>query len=110
MGEGCLNLGMIGTHGKKCANFALSECDTLFVAGARIGDRSLGNAKNLDRDALCVIHVDIDPAEIGKNIKADIPVVGDIYNVMSAINEKNITLNPEKGWISSLEKMLSEEK
>ena len=110
VGEGCLNLGMIGTHGKKCANFALSECDTLFVAGARIGDRSLGNAKNLDRDALCVIHVDIDPAEIGKNIKADIPVVGDIYNVMSAINEKNITLNPEKGWISSLEKMLSEEK
>ncbi|UKI38665.1 MAG: hypothetical protein L6V93_19005 [Clostridiales bacterium] len=65
---GALNLGMIGTHGRKCANFALSACDTLFIAGARIGDRSVGRVKNLNEEDITVIHVDIDPAEIGKKI------------------------------------------
>ena len=104
-----LNLGMIGTHGKKCANFALSSCDTLFIAGARIGDRSVGRAKNLGEENIKVIHVDIDPAEIGKNLHADIPVVGDITNVLSAINDKKIVLSPEKSWILRLEDEIKKE-
>ena len=105
-----LNLGMIGTHGKKCANFALSTCDTLFIVGARIGDRSIGRVKNLNEEKITVIHVDIDPAEIGKNMHANIPVVGDVFNVISALNEKNITLNPDKNWILRLEDEIEKEK
>lgn len=107
---GALNLGMIGTHGRKCANFALSACDTLFIAGARIGDRSVGRVKNLNEEDITVIHVDIDPAEIGKNLHANIPVVGDITNVMSAVNDKNITLSPEKDWLLRLEDEAEREK
>lgn len=110
VGDDALNLGMIGTHGKKCANFALSACDTLFIAGARIGDRSVGRVKNLNEENITVIHVDIDPAEIGKNLHANIPVVGDIANVMAAINDKNVTLSPEKDWILRLEDKLEKEK
>lgn len=97
-----LNLGMIGTHGKKCANYALSTCDTLIILGARIGDRSLGKANLIDEDNINVIHIDIDPAEIGKNMHTNIPVVGSVQNVLSVLNERDFKVSCDKEWIEAL--------
>ncbi|MBE7037579.1 MAG: biosynthetic-type acetolactate synthase large subunit [Ruminococcaceae bacterium] len=97
-----LNFGMIGTHGKKVANYALSTCDTLMILGARIGDRSLGKADLIDEENIKVIHIDIDPAEIGKNMHTNIPVVGLVKNVLSALNEKDFSVSCDKEWIEAL--------
>jgi len=76
-----LYVGMPGMHGTKCANYALTECDLLLAVGMRFDDRVTGKLSTFAPDAL-VIHVDIDPAEIGKNIKARIPIVGDAKTVL----------------------------
>ncbi|MGI5894513.1 MAG: biosynthetic-type acetolactate synthase large subunit [Candidatus Merdivicinus sp.] len=81
-----LQLGMIGVHGEKSANLAIERADLLLLAGTRIGDRSVPNPELLSRHKK-VIHIDIDPAEIGKNIPADIPVVGDLKLVLSQLLE-----------------------
>ncbi|MCL2071862.1 MAG: biosynthetic-type acetolactate synthase large subunit [Oscillospiraceae bacterium] len=88
-GEHPLSYGMIGMHGKPIANRAINECDLLILLGARVNDRAV---LALNQRELKVIHVDIDPAEIGKNLPATIPVVGDIYTVLEQITE----LLPEK--------------
>ena len=67
--------GMIGTHGVKMANAAVNECDVLFLVGARVGDRAVKTPLALEKTTK-IIHIDIDPAEIGKNIGADLPLVG----------------------------------
>ena len=87
MGLGCipgdhpLNLGMIGMHGTRQANHAVMECDLLIALGARFDDRVTGRLEAFAPRAE-VIHVDIDPAEIGKNRHADLPVVGDVRKVL----------------------------
>ncbi|MCL1789491.1 MAG: biosynthetic-type acetolactate synthase large subunit [Oscillospiraceae bacterium] len=80
-----LYYGMIGMHGKQNANRAMNECDLLILLGARVNDRAV---LALKERALNVIHVDIDPAEIGKNLPATIPVVGDIHKVLKQILEQ----------------------
>lgn len=75
--------GMVGMHGSKAANYAVNHCDTLIVLGARLGDRAISAMKK--RTDMTVIHIDIDPAEIGKNIDAHIPIVGDITLVLGQI-------------------------
>ena len=81
-----LYLGMLGTHGKKVANRALHEADLVIVCGARLGDRAVA-APNQMSEKNTVIHIDIDPAEIGKNVKTEIPIVGDIRNVINILSE-----------------------
>lgn len=77
--------GMLGMHGCKAANTAVNSCDTLVLLGARVGDRAIAAMEQ--RDDLTVIHVDIDPAEIGKNLDVDIPIVGDLTLVLGQLLE-----------------------
>jgi acetolactate synthase-1/2/3 large subunit len=87
MGIGCipcdhpLNLGMLGMHGTEYANFAITECDCLFSVGVRFDDRVTGKTDTFAPHAK-IIHIDIDPAEIGKNKRVDVPIVGDVKAVL----------------------------
>ena len=80
-------LGMLGMHGTKYANCAVCECDVLIAVGARFDDRVTGKLDEFAPQAK-IIHIDIDPAEIGKNIQIDIPIVGDVKQVLHEINRK----------------------
>nr|YP_010619933.1 Acetohydroxyacid synthetase large subunit [Symphyocladia marchantioides]WAX03946.1 Acetohydroxyacid synthetase large subunit [Symphyocladia marchantioides] len=77
-----LSLGMLGMHGTACANFAVSECDLLIALGARFDDRVTGKLDEFACNAQ-VIHVDVDPAEVGKNRIPQVAIVGDINDVMT---------------------------
>ncbi|NLW46017.1 MAG: biosynthetic-type acetolactate synthase large subunit [Firmicutes bacterium] len=82
-----LNLGMLGMHGTATANFAVTECDLLIAVGARFDDRVTGKLAAFAPKAK-VVHIDIDPAEIGKNVAVDIPIVGDVRMVLENILDK----------------------
>ncbi|MDE4907143.1 biosynthetic-type acetolactate synthase large subunit [Methanogenium marinum] len=82
-----LNLGMLGMHGTQSANYAITECDLLIAIGARFDDRVTGKLESFAPNAQ-VIHIDIDPAEIGKNKAVDLPIVGDVGHVLKEINKK----------------------
>lgn len=82
-----LSLGMLGMHGTVYANYATVDADLIIAAGIRFDDRITGNPDKFCKNAK-IIHIDIDPAEIGKNKKADIPIVGDLKNILVEINEK----------------------
>ncbi len=77
--------GMLGMHGTKASNFGVSECDTLIAIGVRFSDRVFGNASKFAENAK-IIHIDIDPAEINKNIKVDASVIGDVKDVLARLN------------------------
>lgn len=79
--------GMIGMHGTKTSNLGVSECDLLIALGARFSDRVVSNAKKFAAKAK-VLHIDIDAAEINKNIRTDASVVGDLKDVLTALNER----------------------
>ncbi len=79
-----LNMGMPGMHGMYWNNMALSECDLLIGIGARFDDRVTGRLKDFAPKAK-IIHIDIDPAEIGKNVKTAVPIVGDVKRVLQAL-------------------------
>ncbi len=81
-----LSLGMLGMHGTKYANFAVCECDLLIAVGARFDDRVTGKLETFAPGAK-IVHIDIDPAEIGKNIQVDIPIVGDVKRVIKQLTE-----------------------
>lgn len=93
MGKGAMDgrsdryTGMIGMHGTKTSNFGVSECDLLIALGARFSDRVIGNPKTFAKSAK-ILHIDIDAAEIGKNIKADVSVVGDLKDILLQLNSK----------------------
>jgi len=101
-----LNLGMVGTHGSYIANYAVNHADLLVILGARVGDRAMGAAHNIAKRAK-IIHIDVDPAEIGKNIGTSIPIVGDAKNILSAMVE---TVEPKsnKEWRDKLEQLKAE--
>ncbi len=82
--DNSLFLGMLGTHGKAVANRALHEADLVIVCGARLGDRAVAAPDQMSENTK-VIHIDIDPAEIGKNVKTEIPIVGDMKNVINML-------------------------
>ena len=82
-----LNLGPVGMHGSKYANMAVTECDLLIAVGARFSDRVTGKVDEFAPHAK-VIHIDIDPAEIGKIIDPAVPIVGDAKVVLGAINDR----------------------
>nr|YP_010337256.1 acetohydroxyacid synthase large subunit [Pseudoerythrocladia kornmannii]QUE28336.1 IlvB [Pseudoerythrocladia kornmannii]UNJ16841.1 acetohydroxyacid synthase large subunit [Pseudoerythrocladia kornmannii] len=100
-----LSLGMLGMHGTAYANFAVSECDLLIALGARFDDRVTGKLDEFACNAQ-VIHVDIDPAEIGKNRIPQVAIVGDITEVCSEILKelKEVFFkNERKSWLQRLE-------
>lgn len=83
-GDHPLYVGMLGLHGNKAANLAVTECDLLVTLGARFDDRVTGRISGFAPQAR-VIHVDIDPAEISKNVLSHLPIVGDTKNVLQAL-------------------------
>lgn len=81
-----LHFGMVGTHGSPTANYVLHHADLVMILGARVGDRAMGAASSLAKKAK-IIHIDVDPAEIGKNIDVAVPVVGDLKHVLRDLLE-----------------------
>lgn len=77
--------GMLGMHGTKASNLGVSKCDLLITIGARFSDRVTGNTKEFAKDAK-IIHIDVDEAEINKNIVVDLGIVGDAKSVLNALN------------------------
>ena len=99
-----LNLGPVGMHGSKYANMAVTECDLLIAVGARFSDRVTGKVSEFAPHAK-VIHIDIDPAEIGKIINPVVPIVGDAKGVLAAINERlaKVDAQPiDRAWVDDV--------
>ena len=97
--------GMIGMHGTKTSNLGVSQCDLLIALGARFSDRVTGNPKKFAEEAK-IIHIDIDAAEINKNIRVDASLIGDLKDVLAAINEK---LEPQNhsDWMKRIQDLKS---
>lgn len=93
--------GMLGMHGCKSANYAVNHCDVLVLLGARVGDRAISAMQQ--RGGLTVIHIDIDPAEIGKNLAVNIPIVGDITLVLGQLIEAVKRQMSHSQWIAELD-------
>ena len=88
--------GMLGMHGTKASNLGVSECDLLIAIGTRFSDRVLGNPKKFAKQAK-ILHIDIDPAEINKNIQVTASVIGDVKEVLSRLNDK-LEAQDHKAW------------
>lgn len=93
-------LGMLGSNGKIYANKAVHESDLLILVGARVADRAVVNPVDIEKSKN-VIHIDIDPAEIGKNVDTTIPLVGDVSNILEQIIKQNPKGDREE-WIKSI--------
>lgn len=111
MGKGCipenhpLSLGMLGMHGTITANKIVPEADVLLAVGMRFTDRSTGKAETFCRDAK-IIHIDIDPAEIGKNIRPHVPIVADAKIALKAIQDrlvKSFRKKERSTWMSRIQ-------
>ncbi len=100
-GKHPLYTGMIGMHGTKTSNFGVSQCDLLIALGARFSDRVIGNASKFASGAK-ILHIDIDPAEINKNIKTTASVVGDLKEILTKIN-KRIEQKDNKEWTDTIQ-------
>lgn len=112
MGLGCfpgtdpLSLGMLGMHGTYRANMAVSHCDLLLAIGARFDDRVTGDLNSFAAGAK-IIHVDIDPTSISKNIKVDIPIVGDAREILkemiTALGSRKVKKTDRTEWLAEIE-------
>ena len=96
-GDHPLNLGMLGMHGTEYANYAVTECDLLIAVGVRFDDRVTGKIDTFAPHAK-IIHIDIDPAEIGKNKKVDVPIVGDVRNILGELVQKLQKMGHYQTW------------
>nr|WP_296437592.1 biosynthetic-type acetolactate synthase large subunit [uncultured Acetatifactor sp.] len=92
--------GMIGMHGTKTSNLGVSQCDVLIALGARFSDRVIGNPKKFAENAK-IVHIDIDAAEINKNIRADASLVGDLRLVLQELN-KRLTKQEHGEWMKTI--------
>ncbi len=95
--------GMVGMHGTKTSNFGVTASDLLIVVGARFSDRVIGNAKKFANDAK-IIHIDVDAAEINKNIVVDASIVGDAKIVLAQLNAM-IEQKDNKEWLEEIEEL-----
>ncbi len=96
-----LSLGMMGMHGMTYANMAVQNADLIIAIGMRFDDRATANTSGFAPHAH-IVHIDIDPAEIGKNVRVDVPIVGDVKNVLKAMN-KEIDFSDHLDWLSQLD-------
>jgi len=94
------SLDMLGMHGTAYANYAVQECDLLIAVGARFEDRVTGKIKTFASNAK-IIHVDIDPASIAKNVRVDIPVVGDAKDILTAL-VKEVSHRERDEWFAKI--------
>ena len=101
------SLGMMGMHGNYCANLTVANADVIFAIGTRFSDRITGCLKKFARDAQ-VIHVDIDPCSISKNVKATVPIVGDVKNVLETMlsllekSKHQVNIDLKEKWFSDI--------
>lgn len=100
-GDHELFIGMAGMHGTVTANMSLYECDVLLNIGARFDDRLTGNLEQFAPNAK-VIHIDIDPAEIGKNVPTEIPIVADAKEALQALLKQDIAVTEAAEWLAHL--------
>lgn len=100
-----LYFGMLGMHGVKPANYAVASCDLFILLGARVGDRAVTAIQQLKGRE--IIHIDIDPAEIGKNLTATTPVVGDLKVILNQIIETAAKQN-HSAWVDELTRVKTE--
>jgi acetolactate synthase-1/2/3 large subunit len=102
-------LGMLGMHGTIEANNAMQHCDVLLAVGARFDDRVIGNPKHFAQNERKIIHIDIDPSSISKRVKVDVPIVGDVKDVLVELIDmiKESGMKPDtaalKGWWETIE-------
>ncbi|MBH0228860.1 biosynthetic-type acetolactate synthase large subunit [Halobacillus yeomjeoni] len=101
-GDDPLSLGMAGMHGTYTANMVLYECDLLINIGSRFDDRLTGNLKHFAPSAK-VAHIDVDPAEIGKNVPTAIPIVSDAKAALQKLNEQNVEAGDYHEWMERLQ-------
>ncbi|MGP8319789.1 MAG: acetolactate synthase large subunit [Methanosarcinaceae archaeon] len=99
-GNHLLSLGMPGMHGTKYANYAIQESDLLITVGARFDDRVTGKIESFAQNAK-IVHIDIDPAEISKNVRVDIPIVGDAKGVLAGLT-KHAGRCKSENWIKKI--------
>ena len=92
--------GMLGMHGTKTANLSVTECDLLIALGVRFSDRVIGNASKFAYNAK-IVHIDIDAAEINKNIQVDYSIVGDLKSILEILNKK-LENQYHKPWIDKV--------
>ena len=78
-------VGMLGMHGTYEANMAMQHCDVLVAVGARFDDRVIGNPKHFSNEDRKIIHIDIDPSSISKRVKVDVPIVGNVSDVLDEL-------------------------
>ncbi|SFP88695.1 acetolactate synthase, large subunit [Oscillibacter sp. PC13] len=102
-----LNMGMIGTQGNVCANKALAKSDLLIMIGTRAADRAIFSPEEIQR-RMPSIHIDVDPAEIGKNIQTEIPLVGDVRVILQQILKRDLTTRCTP-WLTQLQERRKEE-
>ena len=98
-----LYTGMVGMHGTKTSNFGITECDLLIVAGARFSDRVIRNASKFAKNAK-ILQIDVDPAEINKNVKVDACIIGDVKVVLRKLNARLDPMNHDE-WVAHIERM-----
>lgn len=96
-------MGMMGMHGTKTTNYSVSECDLLVAVGVRFSDRCTGNTKTYAQNAK-ILQLDIDPAEINKNVQTDASVIGDIKLILEALNAR-IHEQHHEAWMAHVEEM-----
>src|SRR5260370_18746655 len=98
-----LNLGMMGMHGEAWVNHMIQEADLLLAFGMRFDDRVTGNLKNYAPNAK-KIHIEIDPAEINKNVKVDVPLVGDLRQVLLELLPHVESID-RSDWLDTIDKL-----
>ncbi len=107
LGIGCfpethiLNFGMVGMHGLAYANMAINEADLIIAVGMRFDDRVTSKVSSFAPKAK-IVHIDIDPAEIGKNVRVDVPIVGDVKVILNELN-KLVEPGQNLGWFEQLD-------
>ncbi len=101
-----LSLGMLGMHGMANANMAVDNADLIVAVGMRFDDRATGKVSGFAPRAR-IVHIDLDPAEIGKNVRVDVPIVGDARNVLRELN-KQVVAQTHVDWINQLEEWRQE--
>jgi len=102
-GTNRLALGMLGMHGTRYANYAVCECDCLIAVGARFDDRVTGKIDAFAPKAK-IVHIDIDPAEIGKNVRVDVPIAGDVLTVLGELNARiDVSFEERKEWVDKID-------